>query len=66
MIYSKFETSDIAVTTSVTGRCTLHVTPIPYIDHTSTFDPYVFFAKSSGAAYAGLPHWVEREHAMSP
>jgi len=56
MIYSKFETSDIAVTTSVTGRCTLHVTPIPYIDHTSTFDPYVFFAKSSGAAYAGLPH----------
>lgn len=29
-----------------------------YMDQTSTFGPYFLLAKSSGAAYAGLPHWV--------
>jgi len=28
------------------------------MDQTSTFGPYFFLESSSGAAYAGLPHWV--------
>lgn len=29
-----------------------------HMDHTSTLGPYFFLDNSSGAAYAGLPHWV--------